>query len=226
MFGGFGSTESYLSCLEFFLAPTDLEGKNPKPELRPHVIGNSYGCPAAEGCSPTAFGRAVKALRAAGIFMSVSAGNEGPRCSTISAPPATEPLVMSVAATKSNDDLAFFSSKGPVMYNGVSYVKPEISAPGSQIKGAFPNNSYQTLSGTSMASPHIGGLVNLIIANCPELSRSIDKIEEIIKKTAVPLYPSGQFCGTDTSASLPNNHFGYGRIDAYKAVMECFKKSQ
>jgi subtilisin family serine protease len=87
---GYGSTISYLSCLNFFFAPTNLKGENPNPDLRPHVIGNSYGCPTQEGCSKNAFRKAAEALRAAGIFMSVSAGNEGPRCSTINDPPAFE----------------------------------------------------------------------------------------------------------------------------------------
>jgi serine protease AprX len=49
---GYGSPESYISCMEFIMAPTDINGNDPRPDLRPHVAGNSYGCPPSEGkCS-------------------------------------------------------------------------------------------------------------------------------------------------------------------------------
>ena len=227
MFGGYGTTETYLNCLEFFLAPTDLDGNNPNPDLRPHVIGNSYGCPENEGCSSTAFNRAVKALRKAGIVMSVSAGNEGPRCKTIATPPATEKLVFSVAATDRTDSVAYFSSRGPVTYEGVTYMKPEISAPGQNIRAAYPGNRYRALSGTSMASPHVGGQVLLMTALCNCLDRNVDAIEDIIQSTAKKLYPnSSQLCGNDTPRSSPNNVYGYGRIDAFGAVEYCMSLCQ
>lgn len=201
-----------------------MQGNNPNPDLRPHVIGNSYGCSSAEGCSAIAFGRAVEALRNAGIFMSVSAGNDGPRCSTVNSPPATEPLVFSVGATTSTDSLASFSSRGPAYYQNNYYIKPEISAPGVNIRGAYPRDRYTSLSGTSMASPLVGALVVLMTANCPCIARDVTQIEKIIKETAAPKFiSSGPFCGNDSATSRPNNHFGWGRIDALAAVKMCQK---
>lgn len=162
MESGVGSPETYLNCLNFFLAPHDLDGRNPNPSLRPHVIGNSYGCPDSEGCSIHALTAAVEALRSAGIFMSVSAGNEGPNCSTIGDPPAVEKASIVVAAVDKNDFLAGFSSRGPVLIDGTSLRKPDLSAPGVGVNSAYPGNSYKRMSGTSMASPHVSGAAILL----------------------------------------------------------------
>lgn len=126
------------------------------------MVGNSYGCPDSEGCSLHAMTAAVNILRAAGVFMSVSAGNEGPGCSTLSAPPSYEPQVISVGAIDSQKVLAFFSSRGPVYSNGKLISKPNLVAPGVQVTGAVLNNEFATYSGTSMASPHVTGAAALI----------------------------------------------------------------
>lgn len=245
MDAGLGSTVTYLSCLNFFLAPHDLNGKNANTKLRPHVIGNSWGCPDFEGCSKHAMTSAVEILRAAGIFMSVSAGNEGPDCETITAPPSFEPTVITVGAVDSHDNLASFSSRGPIKIDGLVYRKPDLVAPGVGVMGAHLNGSYRRLSGTSMASPHIGGAVALmgksemhwifslillflfVVSNCPCLIRDIDRIQAILESTAVKLLPTvsllrkGKLCGEDTFTSYPNNYFGYGRIDVLRAVETC-----
>ena len=234
---GFGSSESYLSCLEFFAAPTDLDGENPRPELRPHAIGNSYGCPKSEGCAVNAFSRAVQNLRAAGIFMSVSAGNEGPSCSTIEAPPAYEPAVISVGATSKESPLiTYFSSRGPAfpLGPGKPYIrKPDVTAPGQFVRAAsitrFPSNpfnKYAILSGTSMASPHVGGAVLLITQACPCLARDIDRIQDLLQSTAHH-YTTGAAdtktpsCGGEASNAIPNNVYGYGGIDVKDAIIQC-----
>ena len=48
---GNGTPATYTECFQFFIAPTDLSGNNPNPALRPHVMNNSWGCPASEGCA-------------------------------------------------------------------------------------------------------------------------------------------------------------------------------
>lgn len=220
---GVGSPETYLNCLNFFLAPHDLDGKNADPSRRPHAIGNSYGCPDSEGCSKHAMHAAVEALRAAGIFMSVSAGNEGPNCSTIRDPPALEKEVVSVGATDDRDNLAPFSSRGPCIVGGEVYRKPDVSAPGVRVTAAYPGDTFRSLSGTSMASPHVGGAVALITAMCPCLARDVNALQDLLQSTAVKLTPprEGRLCGGDKPDSVPNNYFGYGRIDVLKAVQTC-----
>lgn len=225
---GVGSPETYLNCLNFFLAPHDLDGRNADPNRRPHVVGNSYGCPDSEGCSKRAMNAAVEALRAAGVFMSVSAGNEGPGCSTIRDPPAIEQNVVSVGATDSSDHIAPFSSRGPVVVGGQVYRKPDVSAPGVRILAAYPGDGFRALSGTSMASPHVGGAVALITAMCPCIARDVDKIQTLLEQTAVKLTSpqSEGLCGRDTPNTVPNNCFGHGRIDVLKAVRTCVKYCQ
>jgi serine protease AprX len=86
---GNGTPATYTECFQFFIAPTDLNGQNPNPALRPHVMNNSWGCPVSEGCTTRAeLEQIVNNTQAAGIFVEVSAGNAGPGCSSINDPPA------------------------------------------------------------------------------------------------------------------------------------------
>ncbi len=105
---------------------------------------------------------AVNILRAAGVFMSVSVGNEGPGCATLYAPPSYEPQVISVGAVNHQDQLAFFSSRGPGLVGSKTVQKPDLVAPGVQVTAATLRNEFATYSGTSMASPHVTGAAALI----------------------------------------------------------------
>ena len=89
---GVGRPSTYIECLQFFLAPTDLDGNNPNPYLMPDAVGNSYTCPigpppGGETCVTDSLKVAVDNIRAAGVFMALSAGNSGPSCSSIDEPP-------------------------------------------------------------------------------------------------------------------------------------------
>ncbi|HVF34596.1 MAG TPA: S8 family serine peptidase, partial [Candidatus Saccharimonadia bacterium] len=99
------------------------------------------------------------------------------------------------------------------------YRKPNISAPGSAIRSALrgSDGEYGSLSGTSMAGPHVAGLVALVISANPELSGKVDRIEEIIEATAEKKTTS-EACGGDSGTQVPNNTYGAGRIDALAAV--------
>jgi serine protease AprX len=70
MEAGYGSPASYIECFEWFLAPTNLEGESPNPDLAPHVINNSWSCPEMEGCTPENWDlmqTVIANLRAAGV---------------------------------------------------------------------------------------------------------------------------------------------------------------
>ncbi|GAB4192571.1 MAG: hypothetical protein Tsb002_22390 [Wenzhouxiangellaceae bacterium] len=214
---GNGTPATYLECLQWFLSPTDLNNENPDPAMAPHVINNSWGCPTSEGCTdPNILLDAVDNLRAAGIVVVVSAGNSGPGCSSVTTPAAIYTSSFSVAASSISDQIAGFSSRGPVTVDGSGRLKPDITAPGVSIRSTTRGGGYGTSSGTSMAGPHVAGLVALIIAANPSLAGQVDTIEAIIRDSAVPM-DTTQDCG-GTAGSVPNNVFGWGRIDALAAV--------
>jgi serine protease AprX len=217
---GSGNPFSYLACFDWFLAPRDLNGKNPNPSLAPHVINNSWSCPTIEGCLANhidLFEKAITLLRKAGIMVVVSAGNDGGSCETMEEIPVTVSGAFSVGATRSNDSIASFSSRGPAIILGKKQIKPDVSAPGVSIKSAFPGKKYGSQSGTSMAGPHVAGLAALLFSANPSLIGQVDKVEQIIRETSLPLY-SSQVCSNISGGSYPNPVFGYGRVDALAAV--------
>jgi len=214
---GVGRPSTYIECMQFFMAPTDLNGQNPDPSRRPDAVGNSYICPSVELCEAHSLQTALENLRAAGVFMAVSAGNSGPGCSTIDSPPALEDSAITVGATGfQTDDIASYSSRGSVTVDGSNRRKPDLVAPGSNVRSSYPPASYATLSGTSMAAPHVAGAVLLMWSALPNLSRDVDHTEFVLSETAVQL-TSGQGCGGDSSSQVPNNVYGYGRIDVLAA---------
>ncbi|HET8648374.1 MAG TPA: S8 family serine peptidase, partial [Vicinamibacteria bacterium] len=100
---GDGSPATYSECFQWFIAPTNLAGQNPDPTKAPHVINNSWGCPASEGCTdPNVLKAVVDNTRAAGIMVVASAGNSGSACSTVQDPPAMYDASFSVGATSNN----------------------------------------------------------------------------------------------------------------------------
>jgi subtilisin family serine protease len=216
-----GTPASYVECFQWFLAPTDLNGQNPDPSKAPDVINNSWYSDASEGTTNLfVFQTAVENLRAAGVVVVVSAGNEGSGCSTITSP-AIYDASFSVGATDSGDNIAGFSSRGPVTVDGSNRLKPDVSAPGVNIRSSVPGNGYASgWSGTSMAGPHVVGVVALLISAHPELRGQVDTIEHIIESSAVPRTNS-ETCGGLAPTAVPNNTYGWGRVDALAALNFC-----
>ncbi len=201
---------SLLLAQQFMLAPTDLAGNDPNPDLRPHVLNQSWGGPGGSEI----FQPALAALRASGIFSSISAGNAGSACGTLGSP-GDNPLVFSVGSTDSNDNIAGTSSRGPNPFSGKT--GPEISAPGVSVRSSVAGGSYQNYSGTSMAAPHVAGAVALLIALEPKLAGQVEQIEELLRRTATPR-ASLQSCGNVPGSAVPNNAFGWGRLDVKAAA--------
>lgn len=174
----------------------------------PDVINNSWGGGAEMN---DWFRSVVRAWRAAGIVPVFAAGNYSyssePPAGSIACP-ANYPESFAVAATDSNNKRAKFSLKGPSPYDR-NLIKPEISAPGVNIRSSVSSGYEGGWNGTSMAAPHITGVVALVLQANPNLS--VSQIESIIKETATPL--------TDSSyPSSPNMGYGYGLVNALRAV--------
>ena len=211
---GNGTPATYTECFQFFLAPTDLAGANPDPALAPDVINNSWICTPGEGCTDTTLLRTVvENVRAAGIAVVASAGNSGSSCSTIDAPPAIYDAAISVAATDNADLVTSFSSRGPVTVDGSGRLKPDLSAPGSQIRSSYLGGGYAYLSGTSMAGPHVAGMVALLVSAAPCLAGDVDGLEAYLKATAVPRTDT-QTCGGIPGSQVPNPVYGSGALRA------------
>lgn len=217
---GDGTVATYLECFEFFMAPYP-RGGNPRadgrPELAPHIINNSWSCPRSEGCTGGEFLETVRALKMAGIFVVVSAGNEGRRCSSVQNAPGTYAGdVFSVGAYSSfQRRIAGFSSRGPSRFDG--RLAPNITAPGVSIRSSIPGGGYGRLSGTSMAGPHVAGVVALLWSAHPELIGEVDRSIEILQRTAKPK-TSRQNCGSYKGSKIPNAVYGYGLINIWSAI--------
>ena len=141
------------------------------------------------------FHDAVIAARNAGIVVVAAAGNSGPANNTVIYP-AKYPESIAVSATDSLDGQPSFSSRGPEV---------DLAAPGVSIYSAYKNGSYTTLSGTSMAAPHVAGAAALVLATHPGFTPS--QVQSYLEANA-------EFLG-----SLSSDQQGFGLVDAEKAVL-------
>lgn len=213
--GDVWKASKYLECWEWFLAPTRQDGSDPRPDLAPHVINNSWSCPGSEGCDPDTLRMAAQSLYAAGIAIAKSGGNSGSSCGTITNP-GQYPELLATAAFASGDTIAGFSSRGPVTVDGEQRIKPDIAAPGVSIRSAYPGGGYTSLGGTSMAAPHTAGLIALLWSANPALIGDLENTFLIVKSTAEPKLSTQ--CPPLVPSGVPNNVWGWGIIDALAAV--------
>ncbi|WP_412540687.1 S8 family serine peptidase [Longispora sp. K20-0274] len=199
----------YLDCLQFMLAPGG------DPTRAPNVLTNSWGCPAEEGCDRNALAQALRGLKAAGIYFVAAAGNSGPGCGTADEVPALYPESMTVGAVDKDRQVTSFSSRGPA----AGRVKPDVVAPGAEVVSAMPGGGYAAMDGTSMATPHVAGVVALMWSANPALIGDIDRTTAILRETASPVTKVDRAsepidaCGGD-----PANVRGAGLVDAAAAV--------
>lgn len=198
-----GTDVDLLQAGEWILAPKDSDG-NLHPELAPDIVNNSWG--GGPGLDEW-YRPMVQNWRAADIFPVFAAGNSGVNGPGSISVPSNYPESFAVGATDSNNKLAYFSSRGPGPYDES---KPNVSAPGANIRSATPGNQYEDgWSGTSMATPHIAGVIALL--KQANASLSIDHIEKLLEDTAIPL--------TDSEyPTSPNYGYGHGFVNAYNAI--------
>ncbi|MFF9340284.1 S8 family serine peptidase [Streptomyces sp. NPDC014773] len=201
------SDAALLGAGQWILAPTDHEGRNPRPDLAPHIVNNSWG-----GGNTTFYQDIVEAWNAAGIFEAFASGNDGDgyTCSTSHAPGAQAPAY-GVGAHAVNGRIASFSGFGPSLVDGST--KPNISAPGVDVRSAWPGSTYNTISGTSMATPHVAGAVALLWSAAPSLIGDVDATRALLNEGAIDV--DDTHCGGTTGF---NNVWGEGKLDILASI--------
>lgn len=198
---------TYAQCEEGLQFMADL-----KDSVDIKAVSNSWG---GSNAADTFFYPVMRTYISIDLLPIVANGNNGsePGC------PGSYSNVIGVGATDSNDDIASFSNPGPAPdqhpFNDEStwlradwnLIKPQISAPGVNVRSAEPGGGYQELNGTSMATPHVAGAVGLICSKNPTLTPKtlysilLDNVDE----------PS-------QGSPYPNNDYGWGRLNAWKSV--------
>lgn len=202
VFDSDGETDNVklLKAGQWIMAP------NGDPTKAPKVVNNSWGGNSNDGF----FQDIVKKWREAGIFPVFSAGNVGPfndgGDDSIGTPGAY-PESYAVGAIRKDEHIAKFSLRGKSSYT--NKIKPDIVAPGVNILSCIPGGKYTIYTGTSMAAPHVTGVIALMLQVNPNLS--VDQIENILNETALPLKD-------EYYTTTPNNGYGYGKVNAVSAV--------
>ncbi len=206
-----GFDTDVLTAYEWF---TDPDGFPETIEDVPDVIQNSWGVTTSMGYSAcdSRWWNAIDNCEAAGVCVTWSAGNEGPSSQTLRSPgnrATTEYNCFSVGSTSYSSPyyVSDFSSRGPAPDACGTYsIKPEVMAPGSNIYSSYPGGGYTTMDGTSMAGPHVAGVVGLMRSANPNLD--VITIKQILMDTASDLGTPGD-----------DNTYGHGIVNAYEAVL-------
>ncbi|ACO47893.1 S8 family serine peptidase [Deinococcus deserti] len=197
-----------------------------RPEVRQNhnvrIISNSWGT-SGKFAPYNPINLASKRAYDAGMIVVFAAGNEGPNADTLN-PYSASPCVISVAAGDKKGALASFSSRGVA---GDANVHPDVTAPGVKISAArattgvaattlpdLDNAQYSTISGTSMATPHISGVIALMLEANPGLN--LDTVLNVFKKTSREMYSAS----SGTTTRREQWEVGYGYVDAHAAVRE------
>ncbi|MFC8538493.1 S8 family serine peptidase [Streptomyces sp. NPDC057249] len=196
-----------LKAGQWILAPTDANGQNPRPDLAPNIVNNSWG-----GDDGTFYTDILNAWNSAGIFEAFAAGNDGDgaTCSTTH-PPGSQAESYGVGAYDVNGKIADFSGFGPSPIDGSA--KPNISAPGVDVRSTWPGNAYNTISGTSMATPHLAGSVALLWSAAPSLIGDIDATRALLNDGAIDV--DDTHCGGTADM---NNVWGEGKLDIFASI--------
>ncbi len=183
----------------------------------PDVINNSwrwYDGADQEQCEGVVVDL-MNAIEAAGIANVFAAGNFGPSNTTVSAPQrinTSEVNTFSVGSVNANLSYPFpisdFSSRGPKQCPGTGslIIHPEVVAPGQNVRSAYNQNEYAYLSGTSMATPHVSGVILLLKEAFPDVSG--EEILWALYLTTIDLGIPGE-----------DNTYGMGLIDAHAAFL-------
>ena len=179
---GSGSNSGVIAGIEW--AAKDGATKNREAGKIVSVINMSLG-----GGASQAVDNAVKAATDFGVVVAVAAGNsQGDACRLS---PARAPSAITVAASDINDNLASFSEKGRCV---------DIIAPGVNVLSTWNNGRTNTISGTSMAAPHVAGIVALALAE--KNFTTVAEVHDYIKSVATPEKIKGNLQGAPNSLAF------------------------
>ncbi|KAF0711729.1 hypothetical protein As57867_005102, partial [Aphanomyces stellatus] len=238
LYAGSGGGDQLLACAQFMLCPTNPDGSDADCKKGADVVNNSWG---GGGDYDDWMEAAVAAWKAAKTIPVFANGNAGASCATTGFPGGYKTVIgVGAIGSYTNDPtaLAFFSSKGavqvvdPLTQKTETIIKPDVSAPGffTRSVDASSNTGYVEEAGTSMASPHVAGVVALLKSAQRDLS--FDEIKNYLVKTTdqkplnttePPIWywgkymnktlPGGPNCNGTLDTTWPNNRFGSGRVN-------------
>ncbi|WP_156925798.1 S8 family serine peptidase [Glycomyces arizonensis] len=201
--------ETLLAAGEWIAAPTDSEGNDPDPSKAPDIVNNSWGT--TDSIDDPFYEDVIALWHAAGIIPVFSLGNNGEFGCESAGSPGLYPNVIGVGAYDVDNVIADFSARGP---GRDGQVKPDLAAPGVNVRSAYPGGGYAYGDGTSMAAPHVAGTIALMLSAAPALEGDFDAVYEALTSTAHAT-ADDQCGGTEEL----NNVYGHGRLDALEAVL-------
>lgn len=199
------TTEILLSAMQWVVDPDG----NPETDDGPALVSNSWG---SNNSTDKSFWDVVQSWVDLGVVPVFSAGNNGMWGGKVGTP-AAFPHSWAVAATTSSDSLSYFSSQGPVAWDGNTLMKPDIAGPGSNIVSCSHTGGVVSKSGTSMSCPGVAGVVALMYQADPSLT--IEQVRLFAEQTAKDLGAEGK-----------DGKFGSGLIDAYKVVGKVLENAE
>lgn len=198
------TVQNALACYEWALDPDGDPGTFSDV---PDVINNSWGT--SGDCDPT-YWNAIDLVEAAGIVNVVSVDNSGPAPASVNSPESraasstTNFGVGNVNPHLPDYPIASTSGRGPSPCDYAS-IKPEVTAPGTQIYSTKPHDTYGNLTGTSMACPHVAGALLLLRQIDPDLP--VEEAKTVLMETAL-----------DRGGIGEDNDYGWGIIDIAAAA--------
>jgi len=203
--GGIMTTmsEKIISCFEWMADP---DGDPGTIDDVPDILNLSFAESSDYGCSET-YRQPVKNMIALGVTVIIAAGNKAGRGDYVGSP-GSYPDFFAVGSVDSLNFVSEFSTRGPSTCNSSVY-KPDVVAPGEgylSTQGSLRGGGYNTVKGTSFATPLVAGIAVLLKQYNPELTPN--EITQAIRSSARDLGP----------VTGPDNDYGYGLVNAEAAL--------